>query len=256
MKFFKYHGAGNDFVIINGITENVALDQITINNLCNRNLGIGADGLMFIKKSQNFDFEMIYYNSDGYEGTMCGNGGRCIVSFAKKLNLINNYTKFIAIDGQHEAYIDDNNIVKLKMQNVENVEVNQNYFFLNTGSPHYVEFVENLDDLNVYQLGKKIRNSQPFAPKGTNVNFAEIKDNYLKIRTFERGVENETLACGTGTVALAISYAIKNKLAKSPINITALGGDLKVYFEKNNDFFENIWLEGPTKFVYSGEIEF
>jgi len=254
MKFFKYHGAGNDFIIVNAINDNFNLSSEKINELCDRHFGIGADGLMILKKHDEYDFEMIYYNADGKEGTMCGNGGRCIVAFAKKNELIENYTKFLAIDGEHEAYIDEDNIVKLKMQNVENIEINSNYYFLNTGSPHYVEFVENIDNFDVYNIGKKIRHKQLFSPNGTNVNFGEIENNFLKIRTFERGVENETLACGTGTVALAISYALKLQTTESPIYVKALGGDLKVFFEKQNNKFINIWLEGPTKFVFLGEI--
>lgn len=256
MFFYKYHGAGNDFIIINNFTEQFVENKQFIQHLCHRRFGIGADGLMLLNKSEKFDFEMKYFNSDGLEGTMCGNGGRCIVAFAKKNKLINNFTKFQAIDGQHEAYIFDNNIVKLKMSDVESIKNIDKNYFLNTGSPHFVKFVEDIEKVDVVKEGKKIRYSKEFSPAGTNVNFAQIAENHIKIRTYERGVEDETLACGTGTVATALALALKTNSIDNQFTLKALGGELKVFFSKNDVKFTDIWLEGPTEFVYKGEIEF
>jgi diaminopimelate epimerase len=255
MYFYKYHGAGNDFIIINNLNNEFVIENEFIKKLCHRRLGIGADGLMLLNKSQNYDFEMQYFNSDGFEGSMCGNGGRCIVAFAKKNGLINEFTKFKAIDGEHEAYIQSDNSVKLKMSDVENITSNEKYYFLNTGSPHYVVFVDNVAEIDVFNKGKQIRYSSEFSPAGTNVNFAEICENYIKIRTYERGVEDETLACGTGTVATALSFALKTNLNGKSVNLKTLGGDLKVYFNKKENVFTDIWLEGPTEFVFEGSFE-
>ncbi len=254
INFYKYQGAGNDFILIDAYDKKIELSQPVIYQLCSRRFGIGADGLMLLKKHDYYDFEMIYYNADGLQGTMCGNGGRCIVSFAKKLGLIKDFTRFIAIDGEHEAYIYDNDIVKLKMQDVKDIEIYHNYYFLNTGSPHYVEFVDDIQNIDVVQLGKKIRYSKDFEPEGTNVNFAQIMQDILKIRTYERGVEDETLACGTGSVALALAYTKRSESYISPIKIHALGGELRVYFKYLDNYFSDIWLEGPAKFVFQGEV--
>jgi len=254
MIFYKYHGAGNDFIIFDNRNSEFTINQQFINKLCNRRLGIGADGLMLLNKSEVYDFEMVYFNSDGNEGSMCGNGGRCIVAFAKKIGIISEYAKFKAIDGEHEAYIFKDNSVKLKMTDVQNITKTNNFYFLNTGSPHYVQFVENIDKINVYEEGKKIRYSQEFSPEGTNVNFAEISEKHIKIRTYERGVEDETLACGTGTVATAISFAIESNFHVNCVDLKALGGNLKVYFRRTENSFSDIWLEGPTEFVFEGII--
>lgn len=252
MKFYKYHGAGNDFIIFNNLDNSFLIDNNFIRKICHRRFGIGADGVMLLNRSQNYDFEMQYFNSDGYEGSMCGNGGRCISAFAKKTGIIKDHAKFRAIDGEHEAFVYSDNSVKLKMSDVENIITDENYFFLNTGSPHYVEFVDDVDKKDVFSEGRKIRYSQKFLPGGTNVNFAQIFENYIKLRTYERGVEDETLACGTGTVATALSFALKTDLQRNSIDLKAQGGDLKVYFQKTPTGFTNIWLEGSTQFVFEG----
>jgi diaminopimelate epimerase len=253
--FFKYHGAGNDFILIDCLEDKILLSSENVNFLCHRRFGIGADGVITIHKSKEFDFEMKYYNSDGFEGTMCGNGGRCIVAFAGNLGLIKTYTKFKAIDGIHEANILYNNRIKLKMNDIQEYIQKDKYYFLDSGSPHYVEFVNDIDKIDVYSRGKEIRYSSEFQPKGTNVNFIEESDNYLKIRTYERGVEDETYACGTGSVASSIAYAIKNNLNSGEIYLEAKGGNLKVYFQRSGNLFTDIWLEGGAEFVFEGSIE-
>jgi len=256
MKFYKYHGAGNDFIIINNISKkNIDFSKKLIKKLCHRNFGIGADGLMILKPNNKLDFEMDYYNSDGTGGTMCGNGGRCIVAFAKKLGLIQNYAKFIASDGVHEAYINNNDIVKLKMNDVNELFKLKDDYTCYTGSPHYIKFEDCIENKDVFQEGKKIRYSPEFKKEGINVNFVKIEDSKtISIRTYERGVENETLACGTGSVAAALCFAKRNNDTLGEYTIYAKGGILKVSFELINKSYTNIYLEGPTKFIFEGKI--
>ncbi len=254
LNFYKYHGTGNDFIIIDNRESLIELTAKQIFFLCNRRFGIGADGLMSLENDNNFDFRMKYYNSDGKEGTMCGNGGRCIVAFAKKLGVIKNKTKFIAVDGEHYAEISDNNIVKLQMSDVKNIKNIKKGFFLDTGSPHYVEFVDNLENFDVYNEGKKNRYSNEFKPFGTNVDFVKKENNKLiTVATYERGVESETLSCGTGVTASALVFAKKNKI-NNFVEIKTKGGNLKVFFEQKNNIFTNIYLQGETKFVFNGTI--
>ena len=254
--FSKYHGTGNDFII----TDNRSLEfnptKELIAKLCNRRFGIGADGILLLENSGELDFSMKYYNADGNEGTMCGNGGRCIVAFAHSLGIIKKITKFKAIDGEHSAEIIDHNetdcIVDLKMQDVDNINVYEDNYFIDTGSPHYVSFVENLEKFDVLREGKQIRHSKKFMPNGTNVNFVEVRGENLFVRTYERGVENETYSCGTGVTASAIAFSMKeNKIVE---NILTRGGKLSVKFEKHGNSFSNIHLIGPASFVFKGEI--
>ncbi len=261
--FSKYQGTGNDFIIIDNRNNNFSnYNSSLISVLCNRQLGIGADGLILLNNKSGFDFQMIYFNSDGNQSSMCGNGGRCIVAYALKLGIIKEKASFIAIDGQHEAVIvedkSDYSIVKLKMSDVLEIENNKSYFFLNTGSPHYVQYVENIEKFDVINNGRAIRNNERFFSEGTNVNFIENKDDYLYVRTYERGVENETLSCGTGVTASALVAAINenNQQNFNKCKIKTLGGSLIVHFEKESDFaFKNIWLEGAATFVFNGEID-
>ncbi len=256
LNFSKYQGAGNDFIIIDnrtGFFNNE--DQDLISRLCDRRFGIGADGLMLVQDKEKFDFEMVYFNSDGFEGTMCGNGGRCIVAFAYNRKIIGDSAKFMAIDGEHDAVVLSPNYVKLKMGDVHQVETGEDYYFLNTGSPHYVTFRDSLEKFDVYQEGRKIRYNDRFKLEGTNVNFVELRKNALFVRTYERGVEDETYACGTGITASAIAAALKLDVAQSEFNVKALGGDLKVSFSKKSNAFENIWLEGPATPVFDGTIK-
>ncbi len=256
LHFYKFHGTGNDFILIDNRDlkiKNITPEQIKY--LCHRNFGIGADGLMLLNNHEDFDFEMEYYNSDGSGGAMCGNGGRCIVAFAKKLGIIQNSTKFIASDGPHEAFINELGEIKLKMIDVQEIQTKQNNLFINTGAPHHMEFNDNIAELNVFEKGKAIRNRIEYKDKGTNVNFVQIKGKGIEIRTYERGVENETLACGTGAVASAISYYIKYKSGSQNISVKTLGGDLQVSFIENENKYTDIYLKGPAKFVYQGTVE-
>lgn len=256
LQCYKYQGTGNDFVLIDNREKTISLTTEQIKWLCNRRFGIGADGLMLLELEPGIDFKMVYYNSDGNESSMCGNGGRCITAFAKRLGIITTEAKFLAIDGIHEAKI-NNDFVSLKMNDVRQMEVGEDYCYLNTGSPHYVKFVNDIENVDVFAEGKKIRYNTRFSEEGTNVNFIEKKDNELFVRTYERGVENETLSCGTGVTASALVAALKGvSTDKNNCSIKTLGGNLNVKFDKvlENTFY-NIWLEGPATFVFNTTIE-
>jgi diaminopimelate epimerase len=253
-KFYKYQGTGNDFVIFDNRDNSMPkLSQDKVAHLCHRRFGIGADGLMLLEKVEGFDFKMVYYNSDGKESTMCGNGGRCLVMFAHDLGVIQDKAYFLAVDGPHLAYVQANE-VHLGMIDVYDIEQNESALFMNTGSPHYVEFRKEVAQLDVFSMGKKIRYDDKFAPGGTNVNFAELlPQNTLLVRTYERGVEDETYSCGTGVTACAIAAYFEGY--QSPVNIRTKGGDLKVSFEpKAAAIFENVFLIGPAEKVFQGEV--
>jgi diaminopimelate epimerase len=257
MQFYKYQGTGNDFIIIdNRDLKFNRNDNRLVEKLCHRRFGIGADGLMLLQNKTGYDFEMVYYNSDGNESSMCGNGGRCIVEFARTLGLVKEETLFYATDGEHEAVVKPG-FITLKMKDVSEVETNSDFYFLNTGSPHYVAFVKDLANYNVVHEGKKIRYNDRFKTQGTNVNFIEKKGEELFVRTYERGVEDETYSCGTGVTAAALVAAIETiATAQNYCEIKTLGGNLKVKFNNhNNKSFTDVWLEGSATFVYKGEIE-
>lgn len=251
MNFYKYQGTGNDFVMIDNRNlafpkENIKL----INHLCDRRFGVGGDGLILLENDPDYDFKMVYYNSDGNESTMCGNGGRCIVAFAHFLDIFDKKTSFIAIDGMHEAEINEG-IVKLKMIDVEKIFSDEENFVVNTGSPHFVQFVEDVENYDVYHNGNNIRNNTTYKKEGINVNFVtQLSDDELFVRTYERGVEDETYSCGTGVTASALTFMKNNHL--NAVRIKVLGGNLKVYAEKSGEGFDNIWLEGPAKQVFTG----
>lgn len=254
--FYKYQGTGNDFVIIDNrdlfFPKN---DTKLINFLCDRRFGIGADGLMLLENDNSSDFKMVYYNADGNESSMCGNGGRCLVAFAKQLGVINDNTTFIAVDGLHHASIDANNIVSLQMIDVDNVTIDSQYVFLNTGSPHHVQMAEDLKKLDVKHEGAKIRYSELYGKAGSNVNFVSLTgENEFTIRTYERGVEDETLSCGTGATAVAIAMKKIGKATSNEIIIHVEGGQLKVAFEEHDNGYKNVQLIGPAQFVFKGEI--
>lgn len=254
LPFYKYQGTGNDFILIDN--RDLKFGNLDVKFLCNPKFGIGADGLMLVQNKEGYDFEMVYYNSDGNVSTMCGNGGRCIVHFAKFLDVFKgNTTLFWAIDGEHEALI-DGDYVELKMINVDTVENIDKDFSLNTGSPHYIVFDNNISDINLIEAATKIRYNDVYSKEGINVNFIEQLDNEtIKVRTYERGVENETYSCGTGVTAAAIAYKIHANLKSShySINIETIGGDLKVKFKGETDFHD-IWLCGPAVQVFLGII--
>lgn len=253
MKFYKYQGTGNDFVMIDNRKLFFPKDRTLIEKLCDRRFGIGGDGLILLENDDAEAFRMVYYNSDGNESTMCGNGGRCIVAFAHFLKIFSETVRFNAVDGLHEASI-RNDIVKLKMIDVRAVARDGNDFVLNTGSPHYVKYVEMLKNYNVYKNGNEIRNSPTYEKEGINVNFVEqLNDGEIFVRTYERGVEDETYSCGTGVTASALSWFTEH--SGEEIRVKVLGGNLKVYAKKSGDSFTDIWLEGPAEQVFQGEIE-
>jgi diaminopimelate epimerase len=254
LHFFKYHGAGNDFIILDNRNMSFEADNFSlIARMCDRRFGIGGDGLMLLQDHESCDFEMRYFNSDGYEGSMCGNGGRCIVSFARRLSIIESSARFMAVDGIHEATIEGNDRINLKMSDVTQVESVGNDFYLNTGSPHYVRFLEDLSHLDVVAEGRKIRYNERFNREGTNVNFVRIENDRLTVYTYERGVEDETLACGTGITASALCAALKSGVSKGFFPVAAKGGNLEVSFERKKEGFTDICLKGPAQFVFEGD---
>jgi diaminopimelate epimerase len=258
--FEKYHGTGNDFIMLDNRKQQYSvLKEKQIEFLCNRRFGIGADGLILLEKDADADFRMVYYNSDGRISSMCGNGGRCLAAFAKSLKLVKDKCTFIAADGMHEALIDGSipPVVKLKMKDVEKVEEIGSDFFLNTGSPHYVRFVKDVTSIEVNEDGSRIRYSSRFQKEGTNVNFVQSIKEKIIVRSYERGVEEETLSCGTGVVASALASVSKGIIKKSSgvVDVDVMGGMLKVHFEKSGSGYKNVWLEGEATFVYKGEME-
>lgn len=255
--FYKYQGTGNDFVMIdNRLLEFDKNNTNHIAFLCDRRFGIGADGLILLENHDTLDFKMVYYNSDGNESSMCGNGGRCITAFAKFLGLIENRATFEAIDGKHEAHIEDE-IVKLKMGDVKTVEVYNNHQFLDTGSPHHVQLEDQIDTLNIKEIGAAIRYGEPYGKDGSNVNFVKkMNHNTFKVRTYERGVEDETLSCGTGVTAVAIAMNNAGETKSNNVNLNTPGGVLTVTFDRTeNNGYTNIWLIGQAIQVFKGEIE-
>jgi len=259
IRFYKYQGNGNDFIIIDVRKTRLELTPEKIASLCDRHFGIGADGLMLLLDSGKNDFSMLYYNSDGHPAGMCGNGGRCIAAFAFQQGIAGKKMTFDADDGVHEASI--NEVlekdccfdVSLKMNDVEQVEKNKGYYFLNTGVPHYVEFVDKVAEVDVDKEGRKTRFSEIFSPEGTNVNFVELNDDRIFVRTYERGVEGETLSCGTGVTASAIAAYLETGRKDYPVHTT--GGEFSVTFKEENGRFTDVWLRGPAEMVFEGEIK-
>ena len=257
IRFEKYHGTGNDFIMIDGRGSDFKIPEAdVIASLCDRRFGIGADGLIIIEPSKNHDFVMRYYNSDGHEGTMCGNGGRCAVAYCSKLEMIGPSTSFEAIDGIHRATVDESGIIHLEMNDVSDIQEISGHFELDTGSPHYVKFVENVEKIDVFRQGSEIRYNAPFEKEGINVNFVTETSESLFVRTYERGVENETWSCGTGVVASALSAAFRSLSDKKSLAVETRGGMLEVSFERTGyNQFEKIVLSGPAAFVFKGEYE-
>jgi diaminopimelate epimerase len=253
--FNKYQGAGNDFVIIDNRNNSFNPDDSKlINKLCDRRFGIGADGLILICESQHYDFEMKYFNSDGFLGSMCGNGGRCSADFAIRHGIAGKKLTFQAADGVHKAFAEDG-IIRLQMNDVTNAALVNGSYFINTGSPHYVLFRKDIDEIDVNTEGKKFRWAEEFAPGGTNVNFVEVQNDGIYVRTFERGVEEETLSCGTGVTASAISTVLSGHLDTKTVRVKTKGGNLSVSFNVTGKNISDIWLSGPATFVYEGQVE-
>jgi diaminopimelate epimerase len=258
LKFHKYQGAGNDFVMIDnrGAHPFDPADEGRIRQLCDRRFGIGADGLILLEEHSDCDFEMIYFNADGRPGSMCGNGGRCAVAFAYFLGLIGSTTRFLAVDGFHEARLQGDDWVELKMGAVNSVEAGNDYYFLDTGSPHYVVFVDDLETVDVLGQGRAIRYSDRFREKGTNVNFVQVSGKGISVATYERGVEDETLSCGTGVTAAAMAYYLQQPAAgRQTVDIKAKGGELQVRFQPKENGFTDVWLCGPAVRVFEGRVE-
>jgi diaminopimelate epimerase len=257
IEFYKYQGTGNDFILIDNRSTKLQLSYAHIKFLCNRHFGIGADGLMLLENEISYDFKMVYYNSDGHQSSMCGNGGRCITAFAKHLGIINEKSRFLAVDGPHDSVLLSDDVVSLKMNDVKNIEEGPGYFFMNTGSPHYIITTQNVRGINLVEEGRKIRYNERFKEEGTNVNFVEKFDDHIFVRTYERGVEDETLSCGTGVTAAALAAAcMGSSTTKNSCLVSTPGGMLNVKFDKvlANTFY-NIWLEGPAHMVFKGTID-
>ncbi|MDZ7737482.1 MAG: diaminopimelate epimerase [Bacteroidales bacterium] len=253
--FNKYHGTGNDFIIIDNRKNNIDPENISlIKHLCDRHMGIGADGLILIYEHEAHDFEMKYFNSDGREGSMCGNGGRCATAFARKTGITKGKNSFMASDGVHKTKISGNIISISLTDTMPPANVDGNHF-INTGSPHYVIYVPDSKNVDVFKRGRTIRYSEIFAPGGTNVNFVERRENDIVVRTYERGVENETLSCGTGVTAAAISSKWGNENGLYNVRALTAGGELKVNFNIDKTIINNIYLSGPAEFVFAGVMD-
>ena len=259
VKFYKYQGTGNDFVMIdNRSTYGLTRDHTSlVKHLCDRRFGIGGDGLILLNNKVGYDFEMVYFNSDGNESTMCGNGGRCLIKFAHDLGVIHEKCLFLAIDGPHEGAILPAGVISLKMKDVDSLELyNNNDVILNTGSPHYVSFVNNAGGMDIVKEAKSIRYNDRFRTEGINVNFAErLSDEELLVRTYERGVEDETLSCGTGVVASSLAFASKGGNVIDKVKIKTPGGNLEVRFRHTGEGYKDVYLIGPAERVFEGTID-
>jgi diaminopimelate epimerase len=259
MRFYKYHGTGNDFILIDNRDGHFVPHAELIAQLCHRRFGIGADGLITLNNAPGYDFGMSYFNSDGNESTMCGNGGRCIVAFADYLSLVTLKSRFLAADGEHSGTIlsrDGNTChVRLSMNDVDGYRKFGDDFILNTGSPHLVRFSDDVANTDVVNEGRALRYKADFQPAGINVNFVEEHKGYIFVRTYERGVEDETLSCGTGITASSLAYAALKGSEKGIIPVRTLGGNLSLSYRKKEKWFTEIFLEGPTVRVYEGSFE-
>ncbi len=257
ISFYKYQGTGNDFVMIDNRDHMISKNNTKlVRHLCDRKFGIGADGLICLENpdKEEDDFKMVYFNADGNESSMCGNGGRCLVAFARFLGIIQDSARFTAIDGPHEAII-NKGIVSLKMQDVKEISENEDFLFLDTGSPHHIIFAENIGAMDVRKKGADIRYSDLYKKEGANVNFVEpLSQDSFSVRTYERGVEDETLSCGTGVTAVALAAFKAGKTSSQKVTLVTQGGELSVSFKEENNGFSDVWLSGPAEKVFKGEI--
>lgn len=258
LNFGKYHGNGNDFIILDNRTSQLQLSQAEVAFLCDRNFGIGADGLILVGKDDGFDFSLTYFNSDGLESSMCGNGGRCATAFALRAGIIKQHASFMAADGIHHSEVlsaeNETYHVRLKMKDVTSVQKYDDGYFLDTGSPHFVKFVLSADEVDVNHQGRSLRNEPRFSPGGANINFAEKRTGEIYVRTYERGVENETLSCGTGVTAAALVVASISGNELENCKVSTRGGKFNVLFQKSGQGFHEVFLEGPAVFVFEGTI--
>ncbi len=254
--FQKYHGTGNDFILIDDRKSQMQWGVNQVKELCDRHFGIGADGLILIREKGGYDFEMLYYNSDGNIGSMCGNGGRCAVAFANTIGIAQTDKGFYAFDGPHKALVISRNpyLIRLQMSDVFNVETGKDFIFMNTGSPHYTVFVNDVKNIDIVAKGREVRYNERFKDVGTNINFVEKRENDLFVRTYERGVEDETLSCGTGVTAAALSASVLGYQLGNESELETPGGRLRVYYKRRQDGFEDVWLEGPAQMVFEGII--
>jgi|YNPMSStandDraft_2_1061718.scaffolds.fasta_scaffold15273_2 diaminopimelate epimerase len=258
LHFYKYQATGNDFIIIDENENSIpATNTELIKYLCDRHFGIGADGLMIYRNHSDSDFEMLYFNSDGNVATLCGNGGRCITAFAFDKHYIKKKCKFLAADGVHYSEVIEPNLINLKMLDVTYIKKHEDGYEINTGSPHFIiQTCHHINDVDVFKKGKEIRYQKRFGQNGINVNFVQIIDEKtIAIRTYERGVEAETMSCGTGSVASAIYTKLTSKDGAYSINVKTLGGNLIVRFDKKENFFYNVFLIGEAKKVFEGNIK-
>ncbi|MCG8575903.1 MAG: diaminopimelate epimerase [Flavobacteriales bacterium] len=252
--FYKYQGAGNDFIMIDNRLRVFEGDKVAFaQKWCDRKFGIGSDGLIFIEEHADLDFVMDFYNPDGSQ-SFCGNGSRCAMAFAGRLGIIEKGARFEAIDGEHEAHF-TNKGVKVKMGDVASVDQINEDHFIDTGSPHYISYEEGEELRDIVDYGKAIRYSDQYKEEGTNVNLIEVVDAYnIRVRTYERGVEDETFACGTGATACGLSFGFKTHLNEGPVEVEVKGGHLTIHFSKQDEGFSNVWLEGPAEYVFKGVI--
>jgi diaminopimelate epimerase len=257
LTFYKYQGTGNDFIMVDNRLNSFPKENTQlIEQLCDRRFGIGADGLILLENHTTYDFKMVYFNSDGNESSMCGNGGRCLVAFAKQLEIIEATAEFEAVDGYHYAKIIGDELISLQMKDVDRIAVHQDYSFLNTGSPHHVQLVSDLKNLDVKTEGAKIRYSDLYGKAGSNINFVhQLENDIFAVRTYERGVEDETLSCGTGATAVAIAMHHVGKTKSNSIDLQVEGGKLSVQFKENNGVYSDVFLVGPATFVFEGTID-
>jgi diaminopimelate epimerase len=261
LHFYKYQATGNDFVLVDNRDQKYSFTTSQIGKICDRRFGIGADGLILLEKDQQLDFKIVYFNGDGTQ-SLCGNGCRSAIDLASHLGWINGGAKFSAYDGPHEARLISNGLIRLRMNDVADVKEIAGGFFVDTGSPHFVKFVKSVRDYPVFEEGRKLRYSDTFMPQGANINFVELMEkNTVSVRTYERGVEDETLSCGTGVTAVSLAASFRGYI--SPVHIKVLGGELSVEFKSGQEggpagqpgAFHDIFLVGPAKLVFEGDLE-
>ena len=254
MKFFKYQATGNDFIIIDNYGKEIKLTSDQVKKICDRRFGVGADGLILLEEKEGYDYSMIYYNSDGNKSTFCGNGSRCLAHFAHKKKLFKHKAHFFANNSNYLAFI-QKGLISIKMPNISNFKINDDgTIFIDSGSPHVVLFRKNVNKIDVINLGREIRYSEMYSQNGVNINFVEEINKSLNVRTYERGVENETLSCGTGAVAAVIASHINGLIESGNVNVKTKGGDIKVSYNYDLNLYKDIYLSSDVSLVFYGEL--